>query len=236
MHLKNVDIKNFRSIKELRVDLESGLNVIVGRNNTGKTNPLHSIRLAVGQSASSGDTIWLDRDDFFRKSAEDDPESMKSITLTFSGLTETQRAYCLEIVDFDLSSIANSTAVIRMDATWPKDKRHSSIMSSGGPKILNLPEVAARILESLPITFLRALRDAEEPLTPGCRSRLAALLRDVAARKNPLTPDMGIPALGWHLQSVVALMRALSGWPQFERILARPFPKCSEQFPLALHE
>ena len=40
MYLSIVEIKNFRSFETLRVDLQSGLNVLVGRNNTGKTNLL----------------------------------------------------------------------------------------------------------------------------------------------------------------------------------------------------
>ena len=50
MHLCLVEIKNFRSFETLRVELQSGLNVLVGRNNTGKTNLLQAIRHAVGPS------------------------------------------------------------------------------------------------------------------------------------------------------------------------------------------
>jgi predicted ATP-dependent endonuclease of OLD family len=59
MHLCLVEIKNFRSFETLRVELQSGLNVLVGRNNTGKTNLLQAIRHAVGPSASRGDALWL---------------------------------------------------------------------------------------------------------------------------------------------------------------------------------
>jgi putative ATP-dependent endonuclease of the OLD family len=44
-------------------------------------------------------------------------------------------------------------------------------------------------LESLPITFLPALRDAEAALAPGYRSRLALLLRDMAVRAGSTTKD-----------------------------------------------
>ena len=47
MYLSVVEIKNFRSFETLRIDLQPGLNVLVGRNNTGKTNILQAIRHAV---------------------------------------------------------------------------------------------------------------------------------------------------------------------------------------------
>ncbi len=47
----------------------------------------------------------------------------------------------------------------------------------------------SKILQSLPITYLPALRDAEAYLTPGHRSRLASLLRYVAFRKGEQTEE-----------------------------------------------
>src|SRR5271169_1911211 len=105
MHLAVVEIKNFRSLKELRVDLQSGLNVLVGRNNTGKTNLLQAIRHAVGPSASRSDALWLERDDFYKASATDTTERTITITLTFSGLTDEERSSFYEIVDFDLADL-----------------------------------------------------------------------------------------------------------------------------------
>ncbi len=189
MHLSTVEIRNFRSFETLRVELQPGLNVLVGRNNTGKTNLLQAIRHAVGPSASRGDALWLERDDFYKASATDVTERMIAITLTFTGLTDAQRAYFYEIVDFDLTDIAKSKAIIRFEASWPEEKKQASIKRTGGPAAAESPEVPARLLESLPITFLPALRDAEASLAPGYRSRLALLLRDLATRKGGTTKD-----------------------------------------------
>ena len=187
MFLSTVEISNFRSFESLRLDLQNGLNVLVGRNNTGKTNLLQAIRHAVGPSASQGDALWLKRDDFYRASAMDTTERTIVITLTFAGLTDAQRSHFYEIVDFALMDLAKSKAIIRFEASWPKEKRQASIRRTGGPLAPEMPEVPTRILESLPITFLPALRDAEASLAPGYRSRLAALLREVAKRKGGTT-------------------------------------------------
>lgn len=187
MHLSIVEIKNFRSLEELTIKLQPGLNVLVGRNNTGKTNLLQAIRHAVGPSASRGDALWLDEDDFYKSSETDTTERTISITLTFTDLTEAQRAYFYEIVDFDLADLTKSKAIIRFEASWPKGKRQASIKRTGGSVATEPPEVPTKLLESLPITFLPALRDAEASLAPGYRSRLALLLREVAKRKGGTT-------------------------------------------------
>jgi putative ATP-dependent endonuclease of the OLD family len=184
MHLCLVEIKNFRSFETLRVELQSGLNVLVGRNNTGKANLLQAIRHAVGPSASRGDALWLDRDDFYRSSSADTTERTITITLTFSELSDEQREYFYEIVDFDLEDVSQSKATIRFEASWPKGKRQASIKRTGGPATAEPHEVTTNLLQSLPITFLPALRDAEDCLAPGYRSRLASPLRDIATRKG----------------------------------------------------
>lgn len=190
MYLSTVEIDNFRSLKKLQAEFHPGLNVLVGRNNTGKTNLLQAIRHALGPNASRGDALWLEHDDFCRDSPEDATERTISITLTFCGLTDAQRAHFYEIVDFDLTDLSKSKAIIRFEASWPKGKRQASIKRTGGPLSAESPEVPTRILESLPITFLPALRDAEASLAPGYRSRLMPLLRDLAKRKG--IPQDGI--------------------------------------------
>jgi putative ATP-dependent endonuclease of the OLD family len=189
MYLSLVDIKNFRCFEAMVVALQPGLNVLVGRNNTGKTNILQAIRMALGPGASRGDALWLDRDDFYRPISSDTTERTISINLTFSGLNETQRAYFYEIVDFDLSDLSKSKATIRFEASWPKGKRQATIKRTGGPLTAESPEVPTRILASLPVTFLPALRDAEAYLAPGYRSRLASLLGDIATRRGGTTEE-----------------------------------------------
>ncbi|WP_446744627.1 ATP-dependent nuclease [Silvibacterium acidisoli] len=48
MHLKKLEIRNFRAIAELTVDLVDGANLLVGPNAVGKTTVLEAIRMAKG--------------------------------------------------------------------------------------------------------------------------------------------------------------------------------------------
>ncbi len=182
MHLSKVEINNFRCLKNVTVSLQPGLNVLVGRNNTGKTNLLNAIRHAVGPSASRGESIWLTRDDFYRDPKSGTPADSMSVTLTFSNLSDQERAHFYEIVNFDLADLSGSRAILRFEASWPPQKRQASIKRWGGPKVAEPTPAPAELLQSLPITFLPALRDAETALSPGQRSRLAMMLEDLAAR------------------------------------------------------
>ena len=69
MHLAHVEVRNFRCLRELRVDLQQGLNVLVGRNNVGKTSLLAATRHALGAGAGRGEALWLTEDDFHRPGA-----------------------------------------------------------------------------------------------------------------------------------------------------------------------
>jgi putative ATP-dependent endonuclease of OLD family len=182
MYLSRVEVKNFRSLKNVTMNLEPGLNVIVGRNNTGKTNLFAAIRHAIGPAGARGEALWLSRDDFYKASAREKSAETISITLTFERLTEDQRAHFFEIVDFNVTNLAQSRAVLHFEASWPEGKRHAAVERWGGGPSADRTPVPAEILESLPITFLQALRDAEAALEPGSKSRLALLLRDLAER------------------------------------------------------
>src|ERR1700741_3100690 len=46
MHLSKLTIKNFRSLQDLRMSFEPGVNLIVGPNAVGKSTVLEAIRLA----------------------------------------------------------------------------------------------------------------------------------------------------------------------------------------------
>lgn len=50
MYLSRLKIKNYRSIKELNIAFEAGKNVIIGRNNSGKSNILRAIDIVLGES------------------------------------------------------------------------------------------------------------------------------------------------------------------------------------------
>jgi putative ATP-dependent endonuclease of OLD family len=184
MHLAKIEVVNFRSLKNVTVDLQPGLNVVVGRNNSGKTNLLGAIRHAIGPAGTRGEAAWISEDDFFRASAKVKRTQTISVTLTFEGLSESQRAHFYEIIDFNLVDLSKSKAVLHFEASWPEGNRHPSIDRWGGGPSADRAQLPSGILESLPITFLPALRDAEAALAPGIKSRLALLIKEIIEGKG----------------------------------------------------
>ncbi len=63
MFLSQIEIKNFRSIKETTLTFSKGLNVIIGRNNTGKTAVVDAIRVCLSYGKQRRD-IYISKDDF----------------------------------------------------------------------------------------------------------------------------------------------------------------------------
>lgn len=66
MHLSKLKIKNYKSIKELDLEFKSGKNVIIGKNNSGKSNILKAIDLVLGDKAPAYQkTQNITSEDFF---------------------------------------------------------------------------------------------------------------------------------------------------------------------------
>lgn len=192
MYIAKIEAIKFRSLKNVTVNLRPGLNVIVGRNNTGKSNLLNAIRHAIGPAGARGEAPWITRDDFYRSSTQETAAETISITLTFEELAENQRAHFYEIVDFNVTDLSKSRAVVNFEASWPENKHHASIDRWGGGLSADRTPVPTEILQSLPVTFLPALRDAEAALAPGIKSRLAPLLKDLAERLGSRTAQTEI--------------------------------------------
>jgi putative ATP-dependent endonuclease of OLD family len=180
MILSKIHVRNFRNLRDCKVELQPGLNVLVGRNNVGKSNLLSAIRHALGPSASQGDFLPLTRDDFHRdiSNREGKPAPI-TVDLEFRDLTDDDHIRFFELLVPDLTEPKKSTAQVHFEAVWT-DRQRVSIRRWGGSHQGERSSVPSDVLDCIPVTFLPALRDAEAALTPGYRSRLALLFRDLA--------------------------------------------------------
>lgn len=61
MYLSKINIRNFRNLESLEVNLSPGLNVIVGENNVGKTNLLDALRVALGSAWNNSDVVRISK-------------------------------------------------------------------------------------------------------------------------------------------------------------------------------
>lgn len=118
MYLADISVKNFRNIEELQLRLSPGLNVIVGENNVGKTNLLDAIRAGLGASSVTGEPIRVTKDDLRIDQFGNRTGNPIQVDFVFVDLTESERAQCLEILNYDPSSPDKSTASIHYEWSW----------------------------------------------------------------------------------------------------------------------
>lgn len=48
MYLEKINVKNYKAIKEINIDLNPGINLLIGDNGAGKTSVLEGIAVALG--------------------------------------------------------------------------------------------------------------------------------------------------------------------------------------------
>lgn len=52
MHVKSIQIKNFRNFSDFKIDFTEGFQTIIGENNIGKSNLYWAIRLVLDRNLS----------------------------------------------------------------------------------------------------------------------------------------------------------------------------------------
>jgi len=170
MYLKKIILSNFRKYKNLSVEFKTGLNVLIGENDSGKTAIIDSIRYIL--NTKSYEQIRFDEKDFHQQKDKNTRESNFEIEALFSGFTDKEAGNFLEWAYFNdekkyelrVILTANLHANNRIPYDIKAGPQNAETQMDGNAKDL------------LKVTYLKPLRDAENELTPGYRSRLAQIL------------------------------------------------------------
>jgi len=177
MYLSKINIRNFRNLESLEVNLSTGLNVIVGENNVGKTNLLDALRVALGSAWNNSEVVRLSKEDLHRHPDGNITNKSINIDLIFSELSDDEQAQFLEILNFNPKSPEKSTASIHFEWLWDEANERGYYRRWGGGRSNSEASISEDILQMLSITLLGALRDASSGLAPGRQNRLGRLLR-----------------------------------------------------------
>lgn len=176
MYLSRVELRNFRLFQELNLELNRGLNVLVGENDCGKTSLIDAIRYALGTNSS--DWTYVAESDFFDNSTE------LSIRLKFSEV-DTHAHRFVEHLSHEEYTDATGAKKRRSVLYAQLRAQKTGIERRGYPYIRtevrsgrdgNGPLLEADIRSFLATTYLKPLRDAEAELSAGRASRLSQIL------------------------------------------------------------
>lgn len=173
MHISSIHIRDFRLFENFTLDLGSGLNVVVGENNSGKTALIDAIRIAL--DTNSAEWTRISEKDFHTDAVT------FSIRLKFENITTDQAYVFVEhlthVEDENdgrksvlyVNLIANLTDNLRRGIRFIRTELRSGENAEG-------PLIEREIREYLAATYLKPLRDAEVELSAGRASRLAQIL------------------------------------------------------------
>ncbi|MEU5382017.1 AAA family ATPase [Streptomyces sp. NPDC005968] len=165
MYLSRLHIKNFRSCYDLKVDFQAGITLLVGENNSGKSNVIESLRLATTPLNRRG-TRWFEETDLSRGQESEEAE----FTATYDGLTHTQRAHYITALDVDTHQASYTT-------TYKKDPVRQQMRASVTAGPVGGPDAEPAKREQIAHVYLAPLRDAQRELDSSDGNRLLRIIR-----------------------------------------------------------
>jgi putative ATP-dependent endonuclease of the OLD family len=187
MRISRVHIENFRSIRNLNVEL-GATSVFIGPNNAGKTAILDAIRIVLTRRWGQRGTGFTEHD-VHRSQAEGDPRTLPPVTITLVfeepnvGAWDADMVAALEDI-LTVSADGRSVLTLRVTCSWSDEKEAFDpvwqfLDGAGQP----LPERRRAInltgfFTYVPIFWLSALRDATDEFTPRS-GRWGRLLKSV---------------------------------------------------------
>ena len=93
MYLSELNIKHFRSIKDISLTFNPGINVLIGENNAGKTTVIDALRICLGYRDHDG--LRVSKSDFH---VSKESSTLKSIEfdLSFEITGDVEMGYFIE--------------------------------------------------------------------------------------------------------------------------------------------
>ena len=176
MYLQELHIKNFRAIKDTKIQFNPGLNILIGPNNAGKTTIIDALRICL----SKGDfnSKPLKREDFYKitgKSKENYPTI--EFDLTFCIENEFEKAVFIE-----LYNPINNTLNLNFTFNYNLKQQRVNYEIKGGEKKDN--NINNDIFNYIRNIHLDALRDANRYLTPGKNNILSTFFSELTSDKK----------------------------------------------------
>ena len=167
MLLTQIEIRNFRGIKELRLPLDD-LCVLIGENNSGKSTVLDAVRICLSRPFTQSATVFEEYD-FHLPEPDSEPSKVNTIviTLTFSEKQEGEWPREIAQILGDAAQIDDHGLLsVRLRVRGSFDRGTNSYAAeydfldlSYNP-VLKARNSLARFRRTTPVFYLASLRDA----------------------------------------------------------------------------
>lgn len=177
MHLKSLRIQGFRRLNDLTLSFKSGLNVIVGPNNAGKTAIVDALRVLL--SASDEGNLRLTELDL-HQAASGVRSPSATFTFIFSGLSEEYEAdFMTALIPAKnaAGAIVGYEAQFNVQYTQAEPGGRLRLRRWVGRHEENV--MTTEMLENLRAIYLQPLRDPAQGLKPGRMSQISRLLQNM---------------------------------------------------------
>lgn len=182
MYLEKFNIKNFRSIHDLTLKFNNGLNILIGENNTGKSTIIDALRhgLTYGDQRKE---VFIKKSDFYvdRKDIESDtPEIEFHLTFKIENTYETGWFNDLLIQHEDGTQELQLHFRYYIEDKSGLEKIRYRVW--GGEK--EGQQITPEVLDLIYSVYLGALRDAGQSLKPTRGNRLGQLYSNLSVDKD----------------------------------------------------
>lgn len=192
MRISRLRIENFRSVRDLTVEL-GDTTVFIGQNNAGKTAILDAVRIVLSRRWGQRGTGFTEND-VHKPNPDGDPRTLPPVRITLTmeekavGQWDADMVAALEDIVV-LQADGRNLLALRVTCAWNPDKEvfdpsWQFLDAAGEP----LPERRRSInltgfFGYMPLFWLGALRDASGEFTPRS-GRWGRLLRSVRIRRE----------------------------------------------------
>ncbi|MEU9413073.1 AAA family ATPase [Streptomyces sp. NPDC048281] len=165
MYLRQLGIRNFRSCYDIEVDFRPGITLLVGENNSGKSNVIEALRLAT-TPLNRRTTRWFDESDLSH--GREGQEAR--FRAAYDGLSAAQRAHYIAALDVGTGQAAYTT-------TYKRDESRQQMRPAVTAGPVDGPDAEPDKRDQIAHVYLAPLRDAQRELDSSDGNRLLRIIR-----------------------------------------------------------
>jgi putative ATP-dependent endonuclease of OLD family len=183
MHIRSIEIKNFRNFHDFKINFNEGFQTIIGENNIGKSNLYWAIRLVLDKNLSYNSRNLEEKD--FHDFADLDVEMYASISIELYGdnLASMPNLHALKTTDNTVRIsylYAHKSKLIQTDETFDEiEITDFQWRLYGGGEGFNIGEISTlnqitfRDIEGINLYYISGFRNINSDLFGGSKSLLS---------------------------------------------------------------